>query len=54
MTAIISNEEHLMEPWGFVAAAVALFFIGFFGFFFNLFVIVLMFNDIQVSITSIQ
>lgn len=38
-----------MEPWAYNATAVALFLIGFFGFFLNLFVIVLMCKDIQVS-----
>ena len=38
-----------MEPWGFTLTAVILFLIGFFGFFLNLFVIVLMCKDIQVS-----
>lgn len=40
----------LMPPWGYTASAVVLFFIGFFGFFFNLIVIVLMYKDIQVWI----
>jgi hypothetical protein len=38
-----------MEPWAYTFTAVILFFIGFFGFFLNLFVIVLMCKDIQVS-----
>ncbi|XP_058446173.1 vertebrate ancient opsin-like [Malaya genurostris] len=38
----------LMEPWAYVAAAVTLFFIGFFGFFLNLFVIALMCKDVQL------
>lgn len=39
----------LMESWAYVASAVTLFFIGFFGFFLNLFVIALMCKDVQVS-----
>lgn len=39
----------LMESWAYVAAAVTLFFIGFFGFFLNLFVIALMCKDMQVG-----
>ncbi|XP_062565944.1 vertebrate ancient opsin-like [Armigeres subalbatus] len=38
----------LMESWAYVAAAVTLFFIGFFGFFLNLFVIALMCKDMQL------
>lgn len=38
-----------MEPWAYTFTAVILFCIGFFGFFLNLFVIVLMCKDIQVS-----
>lgn len=42
----------LMEPWAYVASAVALFFIGFFGFFLNLFVIALMCKDVQVRLAG--
>lgn len=42
-----------MPPWGFLASAAILFLIGFFGFFLNLFVIVLMCKDIQVNIIII-
>lgn len=41
--------EDLMAPWAYNASAVTLFFIGFFGFFLNLFVIALMCKDMQVS-----
>ncbi|EAT43163.2 AAEL005373-PA [Aedes aegypti] len=37
-----------MESWAYVASAVTLFFIGFFGFFLNLFVIALMCKDVQL------
>lgn len=40
----------LMPEWGFTLAAIVLFFIGFFGFFLNLIVIVLMCKDVQVSV----
>ncbi|KAL0878672.1 hypothetical protein ABMA27_003730 [Loxostege sticticalis] len=43
----------LMPKWGYVVSAFVLFLIGFFGFFLNLLVILLMFKDRQVSITSI-
>lgn len=39
----------LMPPWGYTVTAIILFFIGFFGFLFNLIVIVLMYKDIQVN-----
>ncbi|XP_058824917.1 vertebrate ancient opsin-like [Topomyia yanbarensis] len=42
------RQPELMEPWAYVAAAVTLFFIGFFGFFLNLFVIALMCKDVQL------
>lgn len=51
----IFREEHVsgggeyMETWAYSLTALALFFIGFFGFFLNLFVILLMCKDIQVS-----
>lgn len=38
----------LMPPWGYAVSAITLFFIGFFGFLFNLIVIVLMCKDVQV------
>lgn len=38
-----------MPDWGYEAAAAVLFLIGFFGFSLNLFVIILMCKDIQVS-----
>lgn len=38
-----------MPPWGYTLTATVLFAIGFFGFFLNLFVIILMCKDIQVS-----
>lgn len=38
-----------MSSWAYTLTAVILFLIGFFGFFLNLFVIVLMCKDIQVS-----
>ncbi|XP_053690952.1 vertebrate ancient opsin-like [Sabethes cyaneus] len=45
---IDGQPAELMEPWAYVAAAVTLFFIGFFGFFLNLFVIALMCKDVQL------
>lgn len=39
----------LMPKWGYAASAFVLFLIGFFGFFLNLLVIILMFKDKQVS-----
>lgn len=48
------EETELMEPWAYTATAVTLFFIGFFGFFLNIFVIILMCRDLQVNIMSIQ
>ena len=39
----------LMPDWAYTATAAVLFLIGFFGFFLNLFVIVLMCKDIKVS-----
>lgn len=38
-----------LPVWGFTLAAAVLFSIGFFGFFLNLFVIILMCKDTQVS-----
>lgn len=46
LESIVQND---MSEWGFTAAAIALFCIGFFGFFLNLFVIALMCKDTQVS-----
>ncbi|KAG5672470.1 hypothetical protein PVAND_002597 [Polypedilum vanderplanki] len=43
----LENEEY-MEPWAYNLTALVLFFIGFFGFFLNLIVIVLMCKDIQM------
>uniref|UniRef100_A0A182NFH8 G-protein coupled receptors family 1 profile domain-containing protein n=1 Tax=Anopheles dirus TaxID=7168 RepID=A0A182NFH8_9DIPT len=40
--------QELMAPWAYNGAAVTLFFIGFFGFFLNVFVIALMYKDIQL------
>ena len=46
----VSDQEEvlLMPEWGYTLTAIILFFIGFFGFSFNLIVIVLMFKDVQV------
>ncbi|CAG5043706.1 unnamed protein product [Parnassius apollo] len=46
----VSDEEFpmLMPRWGYVTSAFVLFIIGFFGFFLNLLVIVLMFKDRQL------
>jgi hypothetical protein len=41
--------QEFMPAWGFTAAAVVLFLIGFFGFFLNLVVIIVMCKDNQVS-----
>ena len=43
----------LMPRWGYVVSAFVLFLIGFFGFFLNLMVILLMFKDRQVSFSFI-
>ncbi|XP_050087465.1 vertebrate ancient opsin-like [Anopheles aquasalis] len=43
-----ADYEELMAPWAYNASAFALFFIGFFGFFLNLFVIALMCKDVQL------
>lgn len=40
--------DELMDEWAFTASAVVLFLIGFFGFFLNLFVIILMCKDMQL------
>lgn len=40
----------LMPRWGYVVSAFVLFLIGFFGFFLNLMVILLMIKDRQVGI----
>lgn len=47
------EEGLLMPEWGYTITAIILFLIGFFGFFFNLIVIVLMYKDIQVSVLLI-
>lgn len=47
------EEGLLMPEWGYTITAIILFLIGFFGFFFNLIVIVLMYKDIQVSVLFI-
>lgn len=44
-----STEKLLMTENGYIAAAVVLFFIGFFGFFLNLVVIILMIREKRVS-----
>uniref|UniRef100_A0A182XWZ1 G-protein coupled receptors family 1 profile domain-containing protein n=1 Tax=Anopheles stephensi TaxID=30069 RepID=A0A182XWZ1_ANOST len=44
----VADYEDLMAPWAYNAAAITLFFIGFFGFFLNLFVIALMSKDMQL------
>lgn len=49
-----NSELVLMEPWAYSTAAIFLFFIGFFGFSFNLTAIILMCKDIQVSIFAIS
>ncbi|XP_061502465.1 vertebrate ancient opsin [Anopheles gambiae] len=46
--AINSDHQELMAPWAYNGAAVTLFFIGFFGFFLNIFVIALMYKDVQL------
>ncbi|XP_058115803.1 vertebrate ancient opsin-like [Anopheles ziemanni] len=43
-----ADYQELMPPWAYSVAAVTLFFIGFFGFFLNLFVLALMYKDIQL------
>lgn len=45
------REEFLMSTGGYIAAALVLFCIGFFGFFLNLFVIILMCKEKQVRLT---
>ncbi|CAH2090178.1 unnamed protein product [Euphydryas editha] len=44
----------LMPRWGYVVSAFVLFLIGFFGFFLNLMVILLMFKDRQASLQELQ
>jgi hypothetical protein len=44
-----SLTQEFLPGWGFTAAAVVLFLIGFFGFFLNLIVIIVMCKDNQVS-----
>ncbi|XP_053658836.1 vertebrate ancient opsin-like [Anopheles marshallii] len=46
--SINSDHQELMAPWAYNGAAVTLFFIGFFGFFLNIFVIALMYKDVQL------
>lgn len=46
------DEVLLMSELGYTLTAIILFLIGFFGFFFNLIVIVLMYKDIQVQCGS--
>uniref|UniRef100_A0A182JS56 G-protein coupled receptors family 1 profile domain-containing protein n=1 Tax=Anopheles christyi TaxID=43041 RepID=A0A182JS56_9DIPT len=46
-TSVVDYED-LMAPWAYNASAITLFFIGFFGFFLNLFVIALMCKDMQL------
>uniref|UniRef100_A0A182R9Y6 G-protein coupled receptors family 1 profile domain-containing protein n=1 Tax=Anopheles funestus TaxID=62324 RepID=A0A182R9Y6_ANOFN len=46
--SINSDYQELMAPWAYNGAAVTLFFIGFFGFFLNIFVIALMYKDVQL------
>uniref|UniRef100_A0A182LYF6 G-protein coupled receptors family 1 profile domain-containing protein n=1 Tax=Anopheles culicifacies TaxID=139723 RepID=A0A182LYF6_9DIPT len=46
--SIHSDYRELMAPWAYNGAAVTLFFIGFFGFFLNIFVIALMYKDVQL------
>uniref|UniRef100_A0A182VXB0 G-protein coupled receptors family 1 profile domain-containing protein n=1 Tax=Anopheles minimus TaxID=112268 RepID=A0A182VXB0_9DIPT len=46
--SINSDYRELMAPWAYNGAAVTLFFIGFFGFFLNIFVIALMYKDVQL------
>lgn len=40
--------DELMDEWAYTASATVLFLIGFFGFFLNLFVIILMCKDMQL------
>lgn len=50
LTNVQNDVQTLMSTEGYVVTAIVLFFIGFFGFFLNLFVIVLMLKDKQVSL----
>jgi hypothetical protein len=47
------NSYDLMENWAYQLTAGVLFCIGFFGFFLNLFVIILMCKDIKVRLIDI-
>lgn len=49
---VAETEGLLMPEKGYIAAAVILFFIGFFGFFLNIFVIILMWRNKQVTSTE--
>lgn len=51
LESIAADPEH-MSQFAYLLTAITLFFIGFFGFFLNLFVIILMCKDIQVSVTT--
>uniref|UniRef100_A0A182NFH9 G-protein coupled receptors family 1 profile domain-containing protein n=1 Tax=Anopheles dirus TaxID=7168 RepID=A0A182NFH9_9DIPT len=48
VASTVADYEDLMAPWAYNASATTLFFIGFFGFFLNLFVIALMCKDVQL------
>jgi hypothetical protein len=48
------HQEQMLPLWGYTVTAIALLLIGFFGFFLNLFVIVLMCKDIQVSASATE
>ncbi|XP_053671741.1 vertebrate ancient opsin-like [Anopheles nili] len=48
VASTVVDYEELMAPWAYNASAITLFFIGFFGFFLNLFVIALMCKDMQL------
>uniref|UniRef100_A0A182P747 G-protein coupled receptors family 1 profile domain-containing protein n=1 Tax=Anopheles epiroticus TaxID=199890 RepID=A0A182P747_9DIPT len=48
VASTLVDYEDLMAPWAYNASAITLFFIGFFGFFLNLFVIALMCKDMQL------
>lgn len=45
----MDTNDELMEEWAYVTTAAILFLIGFFGFFLNIIVIILMCKDSQVS-----
>lgn len=48
-----ATPDESLPAWGYTITAIVLFAIGFFGFFLNLFVIILMCKDIQVSTINI-